>query len=74
LDPKPDPAKIFLTGSFKNFEQFFSSLVDEEEDGKASPALGWAKHKQSNPDQFRQVGQMSFSLMSFVSINRNACF
>jgi predicted secreted protein len=29
------------------------SLVDEEEDGKASPALGWAKHKQTNPDQFR---------------------
>jgi hypothetical protein len=29
-------------------------VEEEEDDGKASPALGWAKHKQTNPDQFRQ--------------------
>jgi hypothetical protein len=29
-------------------------VEEEEDDGKASPALGWAKHKQTNPDQFRK--------------------
>jgi hypothetical protein len=40
-------------------------VEEEEDDGKASPALGWAKHKQTNPDQFRQGPRFLKNTYSF---------